>query len=109
MKNIVGLADDSVKKKLNKMTGSTFEEQSRLSEIDFAIDQLQNNVRSGIPIPKHLIPRPYVKKYHIDNLWKYDLPDGWRLLYYVITEQDTTIAVIIDWMSHKEYERLFNY
>jgi hypothetical protein len=68
MKNIVGLADDSVKKKMMKMEESTFEEQSRLSEISFAIDQLQHNVRSGIPVPKHLIPRQYVKKYQIDNL-----------------------------------------
>ena len=109
MKNIVGLVDDSVKKKMIKMKVSTFEEQNRLSEINFAIDQLQHSVRTGIPIPKHLIPHQYVKRYHVDNLWKYDLSNGWRLLYFVIAEQDTTIAVIIDWMSHKEYERLFGY
>ena len=110
MKNRVGLVDDSVKKKMIKMKVSTFEE-SKIGclEINSAIDQLQHNVRSGIPIPKQLIPRLYVKRYQIDNLWKYDLSNGWRLLYFVITEQDTTIAVIMDWMSHKEYERLFGY
>jgi hypothetical protein len=109
MRNRVGLADDSVKKKMIRMKDSTFEEQSRLSDINYAIDQLHNNVFTGIQIPKRMIPDQYVKKYHPDNLWKYDLPHGWRLLYFIISEQDIAIAVIIDWMSHKEYDRLFHY
>ncbi len=109
MKNKVGLADESVKSKMAKMRDSTFEEQSRLSEINHAIDKLHRNVFCGIQVPKKLIPQQYAKKYGLDNLWKYDLPHGWRLLYFVITEQDIAIAVIIDWMPHKEYERLFHY
>jgi Txe/YoeB family toxin of Txe-Axe toxin-antitoxin module len=109
MKNIVALADDSIKKKMTKMKDATFEDQSRLLEINHAIDRLYHDAFCGIQIPKKLIPRPYVKKYRLDNLWKYDLSHGWRLLYFVITEQEIAIVVIVDWMSHKEYERLFNY
>ena len=43
------------------------------------------------------------------NLWKLDLPNGWRLLYFVISDGDTVVAIIVDWMPHKEYDRLFHY
>ncbi len=109
MKNIVGLADKSVKKKLSELQNSTSEDQYRLTTINNAIDRLEDNVFCGIQIQKNIIPHEYKKKYQIDNLWKYDLPGGWRLLYFVIEDGENTVAVIIDWMSHKEYERLFNY
>ena len=41
-----------------------------------AIKDLQSNAFSGIQVPKRLIPKQYVKKYAINNLWKYDLPNG---------------------------------
>ena len=37
-------------------------------------DDLKRNPFCGIQIPKKLIPRAYIKKYGIDNLWKHDLP-----------------------------------
>ncbi len=55
------------------------------------------------------IPEHYVRKYGLRNLWKLDLRDGWRLLYFVISDGDTTVAVIVDWMCHQEYDRLFHY
>jgi len=44
-----------------------------------AIRDLRENAFSGIQIPKRLIQKEYIKKYEINNLWKYDLPSGWRL------------------------------
>jgi hypothetical protein len=55
------------------------------------------------------IPEHYTKKYRLKNLWKLAMPDGWQLLYFVISDGDTAIAVIVDWMPHKEYDRLFHY
>lgn len=46
-----------------------------------AIQDIQVNAYCGIQIPKRLFPKEYVVKYKINNLWKYDLPDGWRLIY----------------------------
>ncbi|MDY6931179.1 MAG: hypothetical protein SVJ22_04610, partial [Halobacteriota archaeon] len=63
----------------------------------------------GIQIPKKLIPKTYIDKYEIDNLWKYDLPKGWRLIYSVATEGVCIISIILEWMDHKNYERRFNY
>ena len=75
-----------------------------------AIKDLQQNAFSGIQIPKRLFPKEYVQKYGIKNLWKYDLPNGWRLLYNVTPENEVElISAILEWFDHKEYERRFKY
>ncbi len=38
-----------------------------------AILALRQNAFSGIQVPKRLIPKEYVQKYAINNLWKIDL------------------------------------
>lgn len=75
-----------------------------------AIKDLKENAFSGIQIPKRLFPQEYVQKYGITNLWKYDLPRGWRLLYTVTTDNEVElISAILEWFDHKEYERRFRY
>lgn len=75
-----------------------------------AIKDLQKNAFSGIHIPKRLIPKEYIKRYEINNLWKYDLPNGWRLLYTVTPENEVElISAILEWFDHKSYERRFKY
>ena len=36
-----------------------------------AIKDLKQNAFCGIQIPKRLIPKPYVQKYGLNNLWKH--------------------------------------
>lgn len=75
-----------------------------------AINDLKENAFSGIQIPKRLFPQEYVQKWGITNLWKYDLPRGWRLLYTVTTDNEVElISAILEWFDHKEYERRFRY
>jgi len=75
-----------------------------------AIEDLKQNAFCSIPIPKRLIPKAYIQKYGVTNLWKYDLPDGWRLIYSIITPNKVEIlAVILEWFDHKNYERRFRY
>ena len=75
-----------------------------------AIKDLRTNAFSGIHIPRRLWPREYIQKYGINNLWKYDLPNGWRLIYTVTPENEVElISAILEWFDHKEYERRFNY
>ena len=49
--------------------------------LERATDDLKSNPFCGIQIPKRQIPGSYVKKYGIDNLWKYNLPGAWRLVH----------------------------
>ena len=75
-----------------------------------AVKDLKQNAFTGIQIPKRLIPKDYIRKYEINNLWKYDLPKGWRLLYTVTSENEVElISAILEWFDHKNYERKFKY
>jgi len=75
-----------------------------------AIHDLRKNAFCGIQVPKRLIPKNYVQKYGINNLWKYDLPKGWRLLYTVTPENEVElISAILEWFNHKDYEKRMNY
>lgn len=49
-----------------------------------------------------------LKKYKVDNIRLYNLPSYWRVLYSVTKSEDLKIiAVLLDWIDHKEYDRLF--
>jgi hypothetical protein len=71
---------------------------------------LEQDVSAGIPIGKRLFPSEYVKEYGINNLWKYNLPNGWRLLYTITPDNEVRLlTIILEWLPHKSYERLFGY
>lgn len=72
-----------------------------------AIKNIQEDFRSGEYIPKNKIPKIYIQKYGIDNLRIYDLPFAWRLSYSLVNDEIEIISVILDWMNHKDYDRLF--
>lgn len=77
--------------------------------ISRALDELKKNPECGIHIPKRLIPKVYIKKYRINNLWKYNLPGAWRLIYSIAGSEAEVVSIVLEWMSHREYERRFHY
>ena len=98
--------DDKIEKSFNKLK----ESDEIKKYIKRAIEDIKSNAFCGIPIPKRLFPKEYLKKYEINNLWKYDLPDGWRLIYTISTPNKVEIlSIIIEWFNHKNYERRFCY
>ncbi|MGD9275663.1 MAG: hypothetical protein PVJ67_00660 [Candidatus Pacearchaeota archaeon] len=74
-----------------------------------AIENLKENVFCGERIRKELIPKEYIQKYEIDNLFWYKLPKAWRLVYSVAGDKHETLAIIIEYFNHKNYERRFGY
>lgn len=74
-----------------------------------AIKEVQENSFVGRNVKKELIPKEIIKKYNINNLWIYNLPNGWRMLYVLTSSEIRIIAVVLNWMSHKDYERLFKF
>ncbi|MBR9701272.1 hypothetical protein GOV11_05405 [Candidatus Woesearchaeota archaeon] len=70
-----------------------------------AFDSLEKNAFSGVQIQKKLIP----KKYKVKNLWKYNLPNGWRLMYSIYANEIIVISLILEWLPHNEYEKRFKY
>lgn len=72
--------------------------------------RLRENVAVGDQIPRRLIPERLRRAYALENLWRLELPGGWRALYTVVTSPDEPPTVgIVRIMNHKEYDRLFGY
>ena len=79
-------------------------------ELQKALKVINKNVFCCRNVRKKLIPKKLIQKYRINNLWIYNLRNGWRLLYSVVTPNKVEVlALILDWMNHKEYERLFKF
>ena len=73
-------------------------------------DRLARDATVGDPIRKSLIPAALKRKYQIDNLWRLELPDGWRALYTIASRPAGRPEVmILRMLSHKDYNRLFGY
>lgn len=109
MKSEINFADEKLQKNFEELKNSVNEDKNLYKWICRAFEDLEENAFCGIRIQKKLIPKIYIEKYEIDNLWKYDLPKGWRLIYSVANGQVCVISIILEWMSHKEYEKRFRY
>ncbi len=109
MKSQVFFADPKIQKAFEDLKDSKTEDKKLYKWIDRAIDDLEEDAFCGIQIPKKQIPKEYTKKYDIDNLWKYNLPNSWRLLYSVANNEVIIISILIEWLDHKNYERKFKY
>lgn len=109
MKSEIKFAEEKLKESLNKLKESKTEDKKLYEWINRALDDLEENAFCGIQIAKRLIPKVYIQKYEIDNLWKYDLPRGWRLLYSVANNEVRVLSIILEWMDHKDYERRLKY
>ncbi|OQX19172.1 MAG: hypothetical protein BWK75_05925 [Candidatus Altiarchaeales archaeon A3] len=109
MKSRVVIADKKLKNVFENLKDSKTEDRKLYERLNRAFDDLADDSFCGIQIPKKQIPKEYIKKYGIDNLWKYNLPNAWRLIYSVVGDNVTVISVVIEWMDHKKYERRFGY
>lgn len=105
----VRFIDKKTREAFYKLEKGDDSEKGLFKLINQAMDNLEENTFCGIQIPKKLIPKEYVQKYGITNLWKYDLPKGWRLIYSIRGEEIVIITLILEWLDHKEYERRFRY
>ncbi len=105
----VAFANPKLENNFDKLKEGKFEDKQLYEFIERAIDDLKKNPICGVKIPRKLWPKGYIKNYQINNLWKYDLPDGWRLIYSIFEDKLMIINLILEWFPHKEYERKFGY
>lgn len=71
---------------------------------------LKNNMFAGDPVQKRLIPRYYLNRYGVNNLYRYEHPEGHRSCYTLMCFDNVGVCLIIlDIMSHPEYDRRFGY
>jgi Txe/YoeB family toxin of Txe-Axe toxin-antitoxin module len=99
-----------VDEELKRACESLKTENPRLhKEITNALDSIKQNVFFGRNVKKELIPKELIKKHNINNVWIYNLRKDWRLIYSVTGTRVDILAIILDWMNHKDYERLFGF
>ena len=105
----VSFCNPKLEKDFEKLKKGKFEDKQLFEFIERAISDLKKKPMCGVKIPRKLWPRGYIKNYQIKNLWKYDLPDGWRLIYSIFENEIMILNLILEWFPHKEYERMFGY
>jgi Txe/YoeB family toxin of Txe-Axe toxin-antitoxin module len=105
----VVFADRRLKEAYDELKDSTAEDKKLHKWLDRAFNEIANDAFRGTQIPKRLIPGRYIEQYGIDNLWKYNLPGAWRLLYSIGRDEVVVVSIILEWLPHKDYERRFNY
>jgi Txe/YoeB family toxin of Txe-Axe toxin-antitoxin module len=87
----VQFANEKVKETFDKLDNSDLKKF-----IERAFCDIKENPFCGIQIPKKLIPQEYIKKFGIHGVWKYNLPNAWRLIYSVEGGETIIIAIILE-------------
>lgn len=105
----VAFISNKLKDEFECLESGKFEDKQLHKFIVRAINDIKQNPTCGIKIPKNLWSKNYIQQYSITNLWKYDLPNGWRLIYTIEADEVKILNIILEWFDHKEYEQRFNY
>jgi|SRR3989344_978818 len=115
---IVKLSEEAneVYNELNKIVGeekikgveSSFH-QTLLRSINRVKELLKENPFAGEQIQKKQIPKKYVSDYDIDNAWRIELANRWRLIYTITGNQIEIITFVIDIFDHRDYDKVFRY
>ncbi|MBI2653951.1 hypothetical protein HYX02_04015 [Candidatus Woesearchaeota archaeon] len=80
-----------------------------LNAINRIFDILTNNPFYGENAKKDLIPKEYRQKYGADNLFIADLPDYWRMIYTLESDEIEIIAFVLDIINHDGYNKKFKF
>ena len=104
----IKFAEQKTKEAFEELRNSK-EEAWLYKAILYAINEIEENSFCGIQIQKNLVPKEYIRKYCVDNCWKMNLPKGWRILYSIQRNDLIIMAIVLEWLTHKEYERKFGY
>ncbi len=114
----VVIIDESEKefKRLNEIVGlqikngkESTEEMQLLRSIKQKIEFIKANPFYGDNVQKHLIPKEYIIKYHVSNLFRTELSNFWRMIYTVKGNQAEIISFILDILDHPTYDKKFGY
>ena len=98
-------------KQLNGLAANSKLERSILNSIKKKVELIKMNPHYGNPMAKKLIPKEYVLKYGVTNLFRIELSGFWRMLYTLINDETEVVIVtfVLYIIDHKEYDRKFGY
>lgn len=107
---------DEVYMELNRIVGeekkkgieSSFH-QTLLRSISRVKNLLKENPFAGDQVKKKQIPNKYVINYDVENVWRIDLANRWRLIYTIRGSEVEIISFVMDILNHKDYDKIFGY
>ncbi len=116
IKVILSEEADSEYQELNEIVGEEIKKginssfyQTLLRSINRAKSLLEKNPFAGNQIKKSQIPEKYKTLHEVDNLWRIELANRWRLIYTITGNKVEIINFVIDIFNHKEYDKVFGY
>ena len=80
-----------------------------LTAINRLFEVIISNPFYGENAKKDLIPKEYRQKYDANNLFIADLPDYWRMIYTLESDEIEIIAFVLDIIDHDEYNKKFKF
>jgi hypothetical protein len=80
-----------------------------LGSINNAGRNLKTNPFIGDLIPRRYLSKRIIDKYGTDKIFRVELVGYWRILYTVVGDEARIIALILEYMDHPTYDKLFGY
>jgi len=101
---------------LNKLVGqqrsqaiTSSKDITLLEAINRIFGIISTNPFYGENAKKDLIPKEYKQKYDAGNLFIVDLPDYWRMIYTLESDEIEIIAFVLDIIDHNYYNKKFGF
>jgi len=99
-----------LERKVNELYSSLDEEDAFKKAIDKGLDTLKGNMFAGEIIRKKQIPKYYINKFGINNLYRLKLDRKRRCCYTIIADQEGFKVIVLEvFPDHKSYNRRFGY
>ncbi len=82
------------------------QDKQLLKSIHRALDTLKAKPFAGDNVPHKLWPKEFER---LPNLFRTELSQFWRLLYYVIGDEVKVVSVVFEITDHTRYDKIFGY
>ena len=110
---IIGAADEALTKLEENIHAVEAQRKTPKKEnvqlfnsIKISLDLLKTNPFAGQPVQEKLWPKKFE---NLPNLFRIELSQFWRLLYYVTGDEVRIISVVFEICDHKHYNKIFKY
>ena len=80
-----------------------------LSSINNAVNNLKSNPFYGDLIPRKYLTKKTIEKYGTNKIFRIELVGYWRMLHTVVGDEAQIIALILEYVDHHTYDKLFGY
>lgn len=99
-----------LERKVNEIYSSLSEEGDFKKTIDKGLDALKESMFAGEIIKKKQIPKYYIKKFGVNNLYRLKLDKRRRFCYTIVGDQEGLKLIVLEvFPDHKSYNRRFGY